>query len=145
MKNSSQSPLTVSACALYQHTIFTDVRGCLAVSEYSRNLPFIAKRVFWTYDVPLNTTRGEHAHKLDKEYLVCIKGSVTVAIDDGSNKDEVTLNHPSLGLYVPQMIWASQFNHSPDAILMVIASGIYDEESYIKTYDDFLSIIKNSK
>jgi dTDP-4-dehydrorhamnose 3,5-epimerase-like enzyme len=137
--------LAIGACALFQNTIFADARGNLAVTEHDKHLPFLPKRVFWVYDVPLKGIRGGHAHKLHEEYLVCIRGSIKVALDDGLHTDEIDLNHPSLGLYISARVWASQFNHSPDAILLVLASGIYDRKDYIENYAEFLSMIKNSK
>ena len=34
------------------------------------------------------------------------------------------------------------FDFSPDAVLMVLASNLYDEDDYIRDYDEFLEFIK---
>lgn len=33
------------------------------------------------------------------------------------------------------------FDFSPDAVLMVLASEIYDETDYIRNYDEFLKFV----
>ena len=35
------------------------------------------------------------------------------------------------------------FDFSPDAVLMVLASELYDESDYIRDYDAFLEYVKN--
>ena len=35
------------------------------------------------------------------------------------------------------------FDFSPDAVLMVLASELYDEADYIRNYDTFLNLVKN--
>ena len=48
---------------------------------------------------------------------------------------------PSIGLYLPPMIWAVQYRYSADALLLVFASDPYDAGDYIRDYDEFLSAI----
>ena len=35
------------------------------------------------------------------------------------------------------------FDFSPDAVLMVLASELYDESDYIRNYDEFLNYVKD--
>lgn len=35
------------------------------------------------------------------------------------------------------------FDFSPDAVLMVLASELYDESDYIRNYDEFLDVVKD--
>lgn len=37
------------------------------------------------------------------------------------------------------------FDFSPDAVLMVLASELYDESDYIRNYDEFLEFVKKVK
>jgi UDP-2-acetamido-3-amino-2,3-dideoxy-glucuronate N-acetyltransferase len=38
------------------------------------------------------------------------------------------------------MVWSTQYAHSPDAILAVLASDPYDSNDYVREYDEFLSL-----
>ncbi len=120
-----------------------DLRGALSFGEFPKDLPFEPKRFFIIYDVPSIEVRGEHAHREQHQFLICIKGSCSVVLDDGKNCDEVILNRPNLGLYIPPMTWGIQYKYSADAILLVLASDVYKSEDYIRNYDEFIKMVKN--
>ena len=63
---------------------------------------------------------------------------MTVDIDDGKEKYQIILDSPELGLYLPPLIWAEQYNYSSDAVLLVFASELYDDQDYIRDYEKFL-------
>ena len=63
-------------------------------------------------------------------------------MDDGVKKNEVILNSPSQGLLIDVMQWHEMYDFSEDCILLVLASDIYDEADYIRSYDEFISLIK---
>jgi len=118
--------------------VVSDIRGTLSFGQYETHLPFQPRRYFVVYDVPGKEVRGEHAHRTLHQVLVCVKGSLSVMLDDGERRDEVLLDGPHLGLYVPPMIWTSQYRYSADAVLLVLASDLYDAGDYIRSYDEFL-------
>lgn len=118
-----------------------DERGQLIALEEMKNIPFVIKRVYYMYDTVQGVTRGYHAHKSLQQILICVHGSCKIRLDDGKEKKVVTLNSPDEGLYVSNVIWREMFDFSPDAVLMVLASELYDEEDYIRNYDEFLSYI----
>ena len=37
------------------------------------------------------------------------------------------------------------YDFSPEAVLMVLASDYYNEDDYIRNYDDFLDMVKETK
>jgi len=115
-----------------------DLRGSLTFAEINQALPFTPSRFFMVFDVPSKDVRGEHAHRKCSQFLVCVKGSCSVVVDDGRSRAEVVLNRPNLGLEVSPMVWATEYKYSPDAILLVFASDKYDAEDYIRDYDQFL-------
>ncbi len=127
---------------LYKLPGVSDIRGELTFGEYNKELPFAPKRYFVIYGVPTKEVRGEHAHRATHQFLVCVKGSVNVVIDNGEYQDEVILNDPHIGLHVPPLIWAVQYLYSLDATLLVLASEGYDAGDYIRNYDEYLSIIQ---
>lgn len=122
------------------HTLpyIRDIRGDLCVGEFERHVPFKPKRYFIVHNVPTEKTRGQHAHRRCKQFLVCIRGRCAVVVDDGTNRREIPLDRPSLGLYIPPLTWGIQYKFSPDGMLLVFASDYYDPEDYIRNYEDFL-------
>ncbi|HEX5839490.1 MAG TPA: WxcM-like domain-containing protein, partial [Anaerolineales bacterium] len=134
--------LGIGRAALYELPLVSDLRGNLTFAEYEQSLPFLPQRYFLVFDVPSKDIRGEHAHRECHQFLVCVKGSCSVVIDDGQNRTEVLLNRPNLGLHVPPWVWATEYKYSQDAVLMVLASDVYKAEDYIRDYDTFLKEVR---
>lgn len=122
--------------------VIPDMRGNLTFAEYGQYLPFLPKRYFLVFDVPSREVRGEHAHKKLHQFLVCVKGSCSVMVDDGNNREEYALDTPGTALHIPPMVWGVQYKYSPDAVLLVLASDIYDQDDYIRDYDEFIALVK---
>ena len=121
-----------------------DMRGSLVVSELGETLPFAPQRFYVIYRVPSAEVRGEHAHLACHQLLVCVSGSVSVLVDDGVDRAQVTLDDPGLALYVPPMIWGTQYAYSADATLAVLASLPYDPADYVRDYDEFLRVKRSA-
>lgn len=137
--------LGVGGATLHRLKTIIDMRGSLSVAEFTREIPFEARRYFVVYDVPSREVRGEHAHKQCKQFLVCLRGSVGVLLDDGKNRTEIKLDHPNLGLFMPGMVWGTQFRYTEDAILLVFASEYYSAEDYIRSYDEFKVLVDGDR
>jgi hypothetical protein len=134
-------PSKVAGVQLVKLPFIPDLRGSLSFAEVGQKLPFEPKRYFIVFDVKSKEVRGEHAHRRLAQFLVCVKGSCSVVVDDGTNREEYQLDQPNLGLYLPPMTWGIQYKYSLDAVLLVLASDIYDPEDYIRDYDEFLSLV----
>lgn len=132
---------TVRGVTIYDMPLITDMRGSLCFAEYGKELPFIPKRYFVVFDVPSKDVRGEHAHKTLHQLLVCLKGTCSVVVDDGCKREQILLDKPTIGVYLPPLVWGIQYKYAPDAILLVLASDVYDPDDYIRDYDEFLSLI----
>jgi UDP-2-acetamido-3-amino-2,3-dideoxy-glucuronate N-acetyltransferase len=132
---------SVGGVTVHRLPVFADLRGSLSVGEFPEQVPFVPKRYFIVYDVPGKDVRGEHAHRRCHQFLVCLRGSLSVVVDDGKASEEIALDRPSIGLYLPPMVWAVQYRYSADALLLVFASEPYDARDYIRDYDEFLSAI----
>jgi hypothetical protein len=115
------------------------------VTEVGKEFPFQPIRIFTIFDVPSREARGEHAHKSLHQLLVCIKGDCSLLVDDGLHREEILLNTPRIGVYLPPMIWAAQYNFSRDAVLLVLASAPYDPDDYIRDYEQFLASRKRMR
>jgi UDP-2-acetamido-3-amino-2,3-dideoxy-glucuronate N-acetyltransferase len=132
---------SVGGVTIYRLPVFADLRGSLSVGEFPQQVPFVPRRYFIVYDVPGKDVRGEHAHRRCHQFLVCLRGSLSVVVDDGKSSEEIALDRPSIGLYLPPMVWAVQYRYSADALLLVFASEPYDADDYIRDYDEFLSAL----
>lgn len=118
-----------------------DDRGQLVALEEFKDIPFEIKRVYFMYETTHGTRRGFHAHKSLEQILICIHGSCKILLDNGKEKKVVPLEKPYEGLYVSNNMWREMYDFSNDAVLLVLASQLYDENDYIRSYDDFLKFI----
>ncbi|NBU75719.1 MAG: isomerase [Planctomycetes bacterium] len=129
------------------HTLkqVSDLRGDLSVGEFSQDIPFVPARYFLVYGVPTSKIRGEHAHKVCHQFMICVRGSLAVIADDGTTSQEFNLDRPNIGLYMPPCIWGVQYKYSSDAVLLVFASHAYDATDYLRKYDEFLHHVASTK
>ena len=118
-----------------------DDRGQLISLEEFKDIPFRIKRVYYMYETAKGIVRGKHAHKNLEQILVCIHGTCKVKLDNGMEAKIVPLEKPYEGLYVSSNMCREMFDFSSDAVLMVMASELYDENDYIRDYDTFLEYI----
>ena len=119
-----------------------DERGQLVALEEYKDIPFRIRRVYYMYDTVPDIVRGRHAHKSLQQILVCIHGNCKIWLDNGKEKKTVLLEKPYEGLYVANDMWREMYDFSQDAVLMVLASDLYDESDYIRDYDEFLLYVK---
>ena len=122
-----------------------DERGQLVALEEYKDIPFEIKRVYYMYDTANGVHRGFHAHRSLEQILVCIHGSCKVLLDNGREKKVVPLEKPYEGLYISNNMWREMYDFSPDAVLLVFASQLYDESDYIRNYDEFLKFTEEEE
>lgn len=118
-----------------------DERGILISLEENLNIPFTIRRCYFMYNLLPGVRRGFHAHKTLQQVLVCVRGSCNILLDDGKEKTVIPLDRPNKGLYITANTWREMFDFSEDAVLMVLADQLYNEEDYIRNYDAFLAWI----
>jgi dTDP-4-dehydrorhamnose 3,5-epimerase-like enzyme len=116
----------------------------LVAREVGEDIPFVPERCFVVFDVPTKEVRGEHAHRRCQQFLVALRGKVNVLCDDGREREEFILDSPEVGLYMPPMIWGTQYQYTADAVLLVLASQHYDAADYVRDYETFLSLVRGS-
>ena len=139
-----QADFPVKGVRLINLPLIEDMRGNLSVAEIEQGLPFLPKRCFWVFDVPDKRVRGEHAHRLQSQFIVCVKGSVSVVVDDSVSRMEIQLDRPNRGILVPPMVWSLQYKYSSDAVEIVFASDIYDADEYIRDYDEYIKLLEEN-
>lgn len=121
-----------------------DERGNLSFLEENKHIPFEIKRNYWIYDVPGGEIRGGHSYKDNQEVIIALSGSFDVILDDGNEKKTFSLNRSYYGLYIPQGIWRKIENFSTNSLAFVTASTNYDEQDYVRDYNEFLLFKLNS-
>jgi len=112
--------------------------GSLVPIEAEGEIPFKFKRIYYIYDVEKSQIRGHHSHKKLHQVLICVHGSVDIKIENFFGESIFHLSDPTIGLYVGPDNWREMFNFSEDAVLLVLASEHYDENDYIRDYDQFI-------
>ena len=122
-----------------------DPRGNLTVVEQLKEVPFDIKRVYWTYAVPGGESRGGHAHKKCQSFIIAVSGSFTVRLDDGHKHETYHLNHPYQGLLINTGVWRTLEDFSSGAVCLALASELFDENDYIREYDDFIRYVEDKE
>lgn len=119
-----------------------DDRGQLIALEQGNEVPFTTKRVYYIFGTSKGIRRGFHAHKKLKQLLFCVSGSCKIHLDDGRETREVELDGPDKGLLITEsLIWREMYDFSENAVLVVLASELYDEKDYIRSYNEFIKYV----
>jgi hypothetical protein len=129
----------IERCQLLELPKIEDVRGSLTFVE-QEHVRFAIQRVYWIYDVPGGERRGGHGYRELEEVIVALSGAFDVVVDDGLATERWTLNRAYRGLYVPNRLWRRLENFSTNGVALIMASRPYDENDYIRDYDDFKSL-----
>lgn len=142
MTTEQPAGVSVGDCRRIDLPKILDARGNLTFVEGMKHIPFEIRRVYWIYDVPGGETRGGHAYRRLDEFLISLSGSFDVVLDDGAEKRTVQLNRSYYGLYIPRMIWRHLENFSTNAVCLILASTVYDENDYVRHYDQYQQLRK---
>ena len=138
-----QSTLSLpKGCRLVQLPRHADERGSLAFGESERHIPFPIRRVFWTYDIREQEMRGDHAHRTCEMVIFPLGGSFDIELDDGHRQVLLHMDDPSLGIYVPPLVWCKLSAFTPCATCVSLASEEYAAEDYIHDYNEFLRLTR---
>ncbi len=119
-----------------------DERGSLVALEGVKTIPFDIKRIYYIFGTQSNVTRGLHAHLTLKQVMLCITGSCEILLDDGDKRESVSLDSPTRGLLVEGLIWREMSQFSSDCVLLVLANDYFDENDYIRDYNEFKKLVE---
>ncbi|PMG99002.1 sugar 3,4-ketoisomerase [Vibrio lentus] len=120
-----------------------DERGSLVSLEKYQNIPFDIRRVYYLFNTKNEVRRGFHAHKELKQLAIVLKGSCRFLLDNGKEKIDIFLDNPRQGLFIESFLWREMFDFSDDCVLLVLANEVYDEDDYIRDYDEFIRLVEN--
>jgi len=129
---------SVYDCSLIELPVNHREKGNLTVIENGKQVPFDVHRIYYLYDVSAGESRGGHAHKELKQLIVAASGSFDIILFDGNVKRTITLNRPFNGLLIVPGIWRELNNFSSGSVCLVLASHEYDEDDYIRDYEEYL-------
>lgn len=135
MKNNN---MTVDDVKMIQLPKIIDERGNLTFIEGNNHIPFEIKRTYMIYDVPGGEIRGSHAYKELDEVIISLSGCFDLVVEDGNSERIFTLNRSYNAIFVPHGLWRTLKNFSTNSLCLVLASTEYDEDDYIRNYDDFI-------
>lgn len=134
--------MTSGYCKIIELPKIHDTRGDLTFVEGGVHLPFDIRRVYYLYNIPVDSERGGHAHKELEQVVFALSGSFRIQVDDGYQKKIYELRDPRKGLYISRLIWREMTDFSQGAVCMVLASHYYDEADYYRDYGEFLSVAR---
>jgi dTDP-4-dehydrorhamnose 3,5-epimerase-like enzyme len=121
-----------------------DARGWLIALENLKEVPFEIQRVYYIYGTQTDVRRGRHAHRHLRQMAVCLHGSCRFLMDDGRTKRDFLLNRLNQGLLIEPLVWHEMDQFTPDCVLLVLASGPYDEGDYIRDQAAFTKVVHDA-
>ena len=132
----------IEKCRMIEFPQKGDDRGHLVMVEGNQDIPFEIKRVFYIYGSDKDVIRGKHANYNTEFVLINVAGTSKVKVDDGTEQKIFSLDRPHTGIFLPRMVWKDMYDFSEDSVLLVLASEHYDETEYIRSYPEYLEIMK---
>jgi dTDP-4-dehydrorhamnose 3,5-epimerase-like enzyme len=118
----------------------TDSRGTLTSIESKLDIPLSIKRIFYMHHI--SSPRGGHAHIDTDQIVIASSGSFKINLSDGIKSEIYELNDAKLGLYIPRMIFIRIYDFSDDAVCMVLANTHYDISKSIRTWEEYMELVK---
>lgn len=100
------------------------------------------KRVFFLTSSEADK-RGAHAHKLCTQWFTILSGKSSLTVSDGNSALEFELSLPGKVIKVPPGLWVD-VNILEASIIAVLADRNYEEDDYIRDWEEFLAYRENS-
>ncbi len=142
MRGKAGGKQMIEKCRMIEFPQKGDDRGHLVIVEGNQDIPFDIKRVFYIYGSDKDVIRGKHANYNTEFVLINVAGTSKVKVDDGTEQKIFSLDRPHTGIFLPRMVWKDMYDFSEDSVLLVLASEHYDETEYIRSYPEYLEIMK---
>ncbi|MEN6492307.1 MAG: FdtA/QdtA family cupin domain-containing protein [Rectinema sp.] len=136
--------IKVKNSGLIKLQVFDDFPdGNLIIGEANKSVPFSIKRVYYINNLyNRKAERGKHAHKTSEQIIFCINGHFTLTLDDGEKEQSISMNNPIYGVRLGPKLWHTMTRFSSDCVILVLANDYFNENDYIRNYQDFLNYVK---
>lgn len=120
-----------------------DGRGTLTAVEAGIDIPFEVRRIFYMHHVTAD--RGGHAHRDTEQVVIGIAGRHVIEVKDDRRSLTFVLDDPNKGLFLPKMTFTSLREFSAGAVSLVLASTHYDRSRSIRTFEDYLAVLRGGR
>lgn len=117
-----------------------DATGSLTVFEPDVSGSFEIRRLYYLHNLSPGAERGGHAHLRLYQFFIAISGEFTIELERAGKTRRVHANSPREAIYVPPVTWRTITGFSLNAVCLVLASEVYDDDDYIRDFDRFLAI-----
>lgn len=115
----------------------SDQRGGLVAIEAEDDIPFPIRRAYYLFATASGAERGFHAHQKLRQLIICVSGECSLLLDDGTKRQTVRLERPDRGVVINATVWREMRDFTDDCVLLVLASEPYEENDYIRDYEEF--------
>ncbi len=119
-----------------------DPRGNLSFLEGRVHVPFDIARIYYLHDVPVGAERGGHAHLLLQSAVIAVSGSFVLRTHDGKGWSRREMMDPTEVILIPQLTWRELVGFSSGAVCLVLASRPFEQNDYIRDFNDFLATVR---
>lgn len=140
MDKCRQGNLLGNAPRLLELQTLSNGGGSLTVIESDLDGLFPIRRVYYLHALAEGASRGSHAHRTLTQLMIAVAGSFHIQIECGGVVSNFVLRSPRQGLLIPPMAWRNLTDFSAGAVCLVLASGHYDEQEYIRDYAEFSAL-----
>lgn len=130
---------------LIELPVVPDESGNLGFIQSPGVCPFEIKRVFYMYDLPVDSKRGGHSHLKEEQLIVSLAGSFAVNIFDGVETRSYLLDSREKALYVPAHLWRTLDRFTENSVCLVLSSTEFSENDYIRSFDRYMALLKDKK
>lgn len=129
----------------YTLKTFTSTGITLTPVEFKDFIDFEVKRVYYVTAFEKDTSA--HCHKIEKEFFICQKGTITAIIDSGAGLEEFVMTSPRDAMYVGNYVWHGFKNASADCVLLALSSTNYnpDRSDYVPDYEEYKKLVAELK
>lgn len=135
-----ESGFGVQNCRIIENKSIMDPRGQLVPWDKPL-VPFKMTRLNYIYDVPEGVERGKHGHTKIYELCVCVKGSMTVTVEDATGIKDMFIDSPDKGALICPNTWILLHNFAEGTCLSVLCSGEFDPKETIRTPEAFEELL----
>jgi WxcM-like, C-terminal len=108
---------------------YSDARGSLLAFGSESLIPFDVGNVYFILDCPPSAVRAEHATSGDSA-IIALSPSVTVDVDNGSERGSHLLSAPDTALVVRAGVWLRLREFSEETRVVVLSSLPYAEMTH---------------
>lgn len=106
-----------------------------------KDLPYHPKRIFVIKNKFSGAIRGKHAHKIDKQILLVLNGSIKLKYENSLGSGELNLGFGQTH-FSKEFEWLEIEMNEPNTVVIVFCSIEYDEEEYIRDYNIFKNLLE---